>query len=114
MKIKIKKEMKGDIAILHLSGDMLGGPASAERFPEEIKKIIEEGINKVVVDLEKVKRMNSTGLGILMQCYTSLKNKGGNLRLASINKSILGVLVLTKLNTIFDIHETLEEALSSF
>lgn len=114
MKIKIKKEMKGDVAILHLSGNMLGGPPSSEKFPEEIRKIIDGGINKVVVDLEKVKRMNSTGLGILMQCYTSLKNKGGSLKIAKINKSILGVLVLTKLNTIFDIYETLEEALSSF
>ena len=56
MKTRIKKEMRKDIAILHFSGDMLGGPGTAEKLPDEIKEILADGIKKVVFDLENVKR----------------------------------------------------------
>jgi anti-sigma B factor antagonist len=114
MKTKIKKEMRGDIAILHFSGDMLGGPDSANKFPEELKIILEEGIKKVVVDLEKVKRMNSSGLGILMRGYTTLKNNDTDLKLVCLNESLQGIMVLTKLNTVFETYRTLEGAVRNF
>ena len=114
MKVKITKEVRGDIAILHLKGEMLGGPELSERFPDEFKKIIDEGIKKIVIDMEKIRRMNSTGLGILMRCYTSLKNSGGELKLVYLSESVKGVLLLTKLNTIFDIHRSLDDAVGAF
>jgi len=114
MKTKIKKEMRDDIAILHFSGDMLGGPDSADLFPEELKKIVDAEIKKVVIDLEKVKRMNSSGLGILMRGYTTLKNNDANLKLVCLNESIQGVMVLTKMNTVFETYRTLEGAVRNF
>ncbi len=112
--MKIKKEMRGDIAILHIKGDLLGGPPASEDLPAEIKKIIEDGISKVVVDIENVKYMNSTGLGLLIRGYTSIKSKGGDLKLSGLNDSIRGVMVMTKLETVFDIYKTLEGAVRNF
>ncbi|MBL7075532.1 STAS domain-containing protein [candidate division KSB1 bacterium] len=112
--MKIKKEILGDVAVLHLSGAMLGGPPTSEIFPAEIKSIIDEGINKVVVDLGKVKRMNSTGLGILIRGYTSLRNNNGDLKLANLNPLMKGVLVTTKLDTIFESYPSIDEAVDSF
>ena len=114
MKTKIKKEMRGDIAILHFSGDMLGGPSSAEKLPEEMKNIIDSGIKKVVMDLEKVKRINSTGLGVLMRGYTTMRNNDGNVKLVCLNENLQGILVLTKLNSVFETYRTLEGAVRNF
>ena len=112
--MKIKKEMRGDIAILRVSGDILGGPPASDLLPNEIKKIIEEGTRKVVVDIENVKHMNSTGLGLLIRGYTSLKNQDGELKLSGLNDSIRGILVMTKLESVFDTYKTLEGAVRNF
>ena len=114
MKVKINKEIRGDIAILNLSGSLLGGPDSYERMPAEFKTLIDDGLKKVVVNLEQVRRMNSTGLGILIRCYMSVKKTDGDLKLTGLGDTIKGILVMTKLNTVFDTYPTLEDAINSF
>ena len=114
MKVKINKEIRGDIAILNLSGSLLGGPDSYERMPAEFKTLIDDGLKKVVVNLEQVRRMNSTGLGILIRCYMSVKKADGDLKLTGLGDTIKGILVMTKLNTVFDTYPTLEDAINSF
>ena len=112
--MKFKTEMRGDIAIMHIHGDLLGGPKTSEVLPSEMKRLIEEGITKVIVDLEGVKRINSTGLGILIRGYTSLKSKEGDLKLVCMNETIKGILVMTKLESVFDTYRTIEGAVRNF
>ena len=114
MKVKINKEIRGDVAILNLSGSLLGGPDSYERMPAEFKTLIDDGLKKIVVNLEQVRRMNSTGLGILIRCYMSVKKADGDLKLTGLGDTIKGILVMTKLNTVFDTYPTLEDAINSF
>jgi len=114
MKVKIDKEIREDIAILNLSGSLLGGPDSYERMPAEFKTLIDDGLKKVVVNLDQVRRMNSTGLGILIRCYMSVKKADGDLKLTGLGDTIKGILVMTKLNTVFDTYPTLEDAINSF
>ncbi len=112
--MKIKERMVGDVAILDVSGKLMGGPPGSDEFRDAIYGFIDKGITNIVVDLSEVKRMNSSGLGILISALTSLKNKGGNLKLASIDEMMEGILVMTKLNTIFEAYETAEGAAKSF
>ena len=112
--MKFKTEMRGDIAIIKISGDLLGGPPTSEVLPAETKKLIEEGIKKVIVDLENVKRMNSTGLGVLIRCYTSIKSNDREFKLVCLNETIRGILVMTKLESVFDTYRTLEGAVRNF
>lgn len=112
--MKIKERTIGNVAILELSGKLLGGPPGSEEFKDRIYELIDKGITNVVVDLADVKRMNSSGLGILISALTSLKNKGGNLKLAAVDEMMEGILVMTKLNTIFETYETAEGAAKSF
>lgn len=112
--MKIKKRMIGDVAVLSLSGKLLGGPPDSEEFRQAIYELIDQGITRVVVDLEEVKRMNSSGLGILISALTSLRNRGGDLRLSGVNELMEGILVMTKLNTIFKTYNTAEGAAESF
>ena len=114
MSVSIQTTMKEDVAVLRLSGNMLGGPEIGEKFQDEIKKVVQDDIQKVIVDLDEVKRMNSTGLGILMRGYMTVKNSGGDMKLVSLNESLKGILVITQVNRIFETYSTLEEAVGSF
>ncbi|HTY38470.1 MAG TPA: STAS domain-containing protein [Bacteroidota bacterium] len=91
----------------------MGGP-DASSLNEELHKLIDAGKNKVVVDLGEVKFMNSSGLGMLIGALTTVRNAGGNLKLARASEKIEQLLVVTKLVTVFEHHDTVDEALASF
>lgn len=112
--MKVKERVIGDVAVLELSGRLLGGPPDSQDFKNKIYELIDRKITKVVVDLSEVKRMNSSGLGILISALTSLKNHNGNLKLAAIDETMQGILIMTKLDTIFETFKTAEGAAQSF
>jgi len=112
--MKLKERVIGQVAILELSGKLLGGPPGSEDLRDAIYRFLDQGIKHVVVDLSGVKRMNSSGLGILISSLTSLRHKGGDMKLAGINELMDGILVMTKLDTIFETFETAEGAAQSF
>ncbi|NVM02153.1 MAG: STAS domain-containing protein [Candidatus Helarchaeota archaeon] len=111
--MKIKEKMEGDIAILQISGKLMGGPETQE-LHEHIKGLIADNINKVIIDLSKVKWMNSSGLGVLMASYTTIKNKGGDLKLANVTDKVNSLLMITQLITIFKTYDTVDRAIVSF
>jgi len=112
--MKINERIIGDVAVLEISGKLLGGPPGSQEFKNKIYELIDRKITKIVVDLGEVKRMNSSGLGILISALTSLKNHDGAMKLASIGETMEGILIMTKLNTIFEVYETAEGAAQSF
>jgi len=67
-----------------------------------------------VVDLGEVKFMNSSGLGMLIGALTTVRNAGGNLKLARASDKIEQLLVVTKLVTVFEHFDAVDEALASF
>ena len=68
----------------------------------------------MVVDLSKVKFMNSSGLGMLISAMTTMRNAGGDLRLANVADRIQSLLVITKLITVFKHFDSVEAAAKSF
>jgi len=111
MQISEKKE--NDVTVLNLDGSLMGGP-EAVSLNEKINRLLDEKSLKVVLNLEKVERVNSSGLGILIKVLTTFKRNGGELKLAHVNPKIENLLVMTKLNTIFESYETEESAVNSF
>lgn len=111
--MKLSTKVEDKIAVIQLSGSILGG-GDAQKFRDEIYDLVEKGVVNVVCDLSKVDRMNSSGLGILISNYTTLTGKGGNLKLANVNKLMKGILVMTKLDTIFENYDTVEQAIHSY
>tara|TARA_R100000027_G_scaffold10834_1_gene7750 strand:- start:8 stop:295 length:288 start_codon:yes stop_codon:yes gene_type:complete len=91
----------------------MGGP-DAETFREELHKLIDEGKKEVIIDLGKVKFMNSSGLGILMGGYTTMKNAGGEMVICQADKKIESLLMVTQLIKVFNHFRTLEEAVAHF
>ena len=106
------RELDG-VIVLEPKGKIMGGP-DATLLHDKLHEIIEAGKRKVVIDLSQVDWMNSTGLGILISSYTTLRNSKGELKLANVTDKIQSLLVITKLVTVFDAHETVEGAISSF
>lgn len=111
--MNMKIEEKYNSVVIHLSGKLFGGPFG-EELSKALHKLIDEGKKNIVFDLDKVTILNSSGFGILVSSYTTVKNAGGNLKLARISNKIEGLLSITKLNQIFELYATVEEALSSF
>lgn len=114
MGFRIHKEMRGDIAILHMHGALAGGPPASVVLPEAIRDLVESKIRHVVIDMEKVNRINSTGLGILIRGLDVINHNGGNLRLARLNTTAEDVMVMTKLDSVFNSYRTLEGAVRNF
>jgi anti-sigma B factor antagonist len=111
MKFK-SRESKG-ITIIELTGNVMGGP-DATSLNEQLHKLIAGNMKKVVVDLEEVKFINSSGLGMLIGGLTTLRNSGGDMKLARASQKIEDLLKMTKLTTVFDIHQNVNDAVAAF
>ena len=111
MKVKINEKYQA--AIIELSGNLVGGE-NAELFRKKLYELIEQKKKNIVMDMTNVKMVNSTGIGILISGFTTLKNAGGDLKLTHISDNVKGVLSITKLNQVFHVYSNVDEALESF
>ncbi len=91
----------------------MGGPAGA-KLHDTLSNLKEKGKLNVVIDLARVKFMNSSGLGMLISAMTTMRNAGGDVRLANPASKIRSLLVVTKLVTVFEHFDSVEEATESF
>jgi anti-sigma B factor antagonist len=110
--MRIHLEERYNAAIIHLKGRLMGGP-DAKHISDKIHQIIDKGMKNVVLDMSGVNFINSTGMGILISSYVTMKNCGGDLKLASIDNKIQGVLSITKLNQVLDEYKTIDDALET-
>jgi anti-sigma B factor antagonist len=111
--MKLKSERHGSVVVMEMKGKVMGGP-DATVFRDELKKHLDDGIRKVVIDLGKVDWMNSSGLGILIGGLTTVKNSTGEMKLARTTDKIQSLLMITKLVQVFDTYDSVEAAIASF
>lgn len=111
--MRIKTNERYSAVVVELKGNVMGGPDS-QKFSDLLHKFLEDGKKNIVVDLSGVKFMNSSGLGMLISGFTSMKNGGGKLVLARATEKINSLLVITKLITIFDNFDSVDDAVKSF
>ena len=104
---------KYNCVVIEFKGNVMGGP-DAVSLNEELHELIEKDKTNVVVDLGKVKFMNSSGLGMLIGALTTMKKAGGDLRIANATDKIESLLIITKLITVFKHYKTLDEAIASY
>ena len=111
--MKIKTSEKYGALVIELKGNVMGGP-EAQEFSKLLHDLIDQGKKNIVVDLASVKFMNSSGLGMLISGFTTIKNGGGMLKLANATEKINSLLVITNLITIFEHFESVDKAVESF
>lgn len=109
----IKEKMHGDVAVVSLRGNLMGEPDTTE-VREKIYSLLQDEVRKIVLDLSKVKWVNSTGLGTLISVMTSVKNKDGDLRLAHVTEKLESLFMITQLIKVFKTYESVERAVASF
>ena len=111
--MNIKQSQVDDVVVLSLSGKIMGGP-DHEKFQTEIKSLIADGHVDVLLNLSKVSWVNSTGLGILVSAFHTLKKNGGRLKICNVSDRIDNILNVTQLKLVFETFENCEEAVASF
>ena len=111
--MKLSDRIQDEIVILEPKGKIMGGP-DASLLHDKLHEYIEQNKTRVIVDLSKVDWMNSTGLGILISGLTTVRNNNGELKLANLTKKVQSLLVITKLASVFEAYDTLDEAIDSF
>jgi anti-sigma B factor antagonist len=88
--------------------------ANIQRIGDEIAELIDADASpKLVISFSNVDHLSSAALGTLITIRKRIEQKNGQLRLASIDPQIYEVFTITKLNKLFDIHETEEQAIAS-
>ncbi len=112
--MNIKEEMQGEVAILSLSGTMMGGGETNE-FKDHVHRLIQDRrVTEIVVDLGRVKWMNSSAIGILTSGLKEARDAGGDIRVARAGERIISVFVTMQLEKLFKSYETVEDAVTSF
>ncbi len=105
-------ESAGNIGIFHLKGNLIGehdGMSLAESFSQHLS----HGTKEFVVDLGDLQHINSSGLGVLITLLTKARKVGGDVHLANPSSYIRNLLVITKLNSIFHVHTSQQDALAA-
>jgi anti-sigma B factor antagonist len=109
----IKDTMHGNIAVLTLRGNLVGEP-DTDNLRDKIYNLLQEDFKKIVLDLKGVRWISSSGLGTLIASLTSVKNKGGELRLANVTDKVESLFAITQLVKVFKTYESVDRAVASF
>ncbi len=102
-----------NIPVLTFEGKLIGGSDTNE-LRDKVSSLIQSGIIKIIIDLGKVKWINSYGLGILISCYMSIINKNGEIKLVGASDKVKSLFEIAKLINIFKNYNNVDEALKSF
>lgn len=110
--MEIAVEKIGDVAIAELPVEELDAGNAAE-FKRDIAPLLETH-TKLVIDLERLRFTDSSGLGAFISCLRKSNAKGGDLKLCRMSKQVRTVFELVRMHRIFDIFATREEAIHAF
>ncbi|MCU0426582.1 MAG: STAS domain-containing protein [Candidatus Kapabacteria bacterium] len=101
------------ITTIHIRGQFIGGDET-DALREEFKNLMQHDKPLVAVDLHEVSYLNSTALGVFISAHANFSKRGGRIALCNISKNIENIFVITKLNLVFEMFPTLEEAINQF
>ena len=103
---------KEGIEIYSLRGELIDKNQSIELL-QDIQTAISKNNNKIVLYLEDLKYINSSGLSVLINILTKVRKSGGEVAICGVNKKINQLLVITKLNSVFNVRTSIEEAIAT-
>lgn len=111
--LTIHEHQVGGVTVLDLTGKVrLGG--SNKHLHDTIKRLVLDGETQVVLNLEKVSYIDSSGLGELVAGFSTLKANKGALKLLKVPDRVVDLMTMTKLYTVFEIFGEEMDAISSF
>lgn len=112
-KLTIRERQINNTTVLDLDGKLRLGEGSQE-FHNTIRAVVEKGRKNIVVNLENVTSIDSSGLGELVAGYVAVTRSGGQINLLHLSKRVHELMFMTKLLTVFDVYDSESEAVNSF
>ena len=110
MAFTVRKD--GDTCVVAVEGQLIVG--NRQELKQQVIDALEGGARKFVVDFTRTGYIDSSGLGVLVSLSKKIREHGGDLRLAGLNEDLQTLFELTKLDTLFAITRTTQEALTAF
>lgn len=111
--LDIRERQAGDVTVLDMSGKVTIGEGSVA-LRSAIRRLLEEGKKKILLNLAGVGYIDSSGIGELVSSYTAINKEQGQLKLLNLTQKLQDLLAITKLLTVFDVYEDEAEALNSY
>src|SRR5712691_1504566 len=111
--LNISARQAGVVIVLDMGGKIAIGEGSVD-LRTFIRRLLEEGKKKILLNLAGVGYIDSSGIGELVSSYTAINKDGGQLKLLNLTQKLRDLLTITKLLTVFDVYDSEEEALNSF
>jgi anti-sigma B factor antagonist len=113
MSMKVATRQVDGITILDLSGRITLGEGSVT-LRDTVHDVLAKGSKKILLNLENINYIDSSGIGEMVSGFTSVRNAGGELKLLNLTKKVHDLLQITKLYTVFDIWDNEASAISAF
>lgn len=111
MSFSLKKDQRGVVVVV-VDGQLIVG--NRQELKQKVLDALDGGARKFVIDFSRTGYIDSSGLGVLVSLSKKIREQGGDLRLAGLNEDLQTLFELTKLDTLFAITKTPEEALAAF
>jgi anti-sigma B factor antagonist len=112
LRMQITTRHLGDIAVLDISGRITLGEGNI-MLRDLVRDLTDKGTRKIVLNLGEVQYIDSSGIGELVKTHTTVRNQGGQLRLANLSKRVSDLLQMTRLTAVFDIDRDEASSLES-
>ncbi len=111
----LKVKRTGGVALVEFADRKILEELSIQEIGDELQRIVaaEPGI-RMLLNFQNVDHLSSAALGMLINLNKKVKEQSGALRLSDINRQIFEVFKITRLNRVFDIHDTQAQALTEF
>ena len=113
MLIQTSTRVVDGIAIVDMTGQLRLGEGTG-KLREVVQQLVRDGYRKILLNLAGVIHIDSSGIGELVSNYTTLRNQGGELKLMGLNNNVRNLLQITRLFTVFDVHDDQASALQAF
>ena len=110
MSFQVTKD--NDVTVVDVDGQLIVG--NRQELKQKVLDELESGERKFLIDFANTGYIDSSGLGVLVSLSKKIREQGGELRLASLNEDLRTLFELTKLDTLFQISESRDDAMSSF
>jgi len=113
MSVKLSTRQVGDVTVIDVVGRITLGEGSST-LRDALRELVKGNHKDILLNLKDVSYIDSSGIGELVSAYTTITNVGGHLKLLGLTHRVKDLLQITKLYTVFDIHEEEAHAVRSF
>jgi anti-sigma B factor antagonist len=110
--MEYRSRLEGGITVVSCAGRM--DAASSPQFKEYLKRVIDEGNCRLVIAMDRVEFLDSSGLGALVTCLRKAREKNGDLKISGLSPEVRSIFEMTGLTRVFDIHGQISTALEAF